>query len=241
MNWRCISFFTALLLWAGVVQAAGEPAAKLVFASGKPVIVDAKGAQKPAQRGDDLLSGEMLDSKDGLVQLRFRDGASMSLQPATQFRVDDYRFREVDGKASAEDKGFFTLVKGGLRTATGLVGKEKKEQYQVKTTVAVIGIRGTDYGAKLDDNGLELSTFSGTVAVCNNTGCVLVGAGQNVLVPGLNAPPQLGIKSFGSGGQSQALPGVPSASVTNPNLPSQPGGQSPHSPNHGMTSPNYNR
>lgn len=198
-------------LAAFVVQAAEEKAATIVFAAGKAVIVDAKGLQRPATRGAELISGDTLDSHDGIVQLKFRDGASMSLQPATRFRVDEYRFREEEGRASAEDKGFFSLLKGGMRTVTGLIGKQKKEQYRVDTAVAVIGIRGTEYSAKLDEQGLVLSTISGTVVVCNNTGCSPVEVGQSVLVSGINAQPIIqNNQQPGTGGQS-ALPSVPQA------------------------------
>ena len=234
-NWRISAphlLFFAALVWAAAAQGAGEPAARLVFASGKPVIIDAKGMQRPAERGGDLSAGETLESRDGLVQLRFRDGASMSLQTQTQFRVDDYRFRDEAGKASPEDRSFFTLVRGGLRTVTGLIGKEKNEQYRLNTAVAVIGIRGTEYSGRLDDAGLSLSTFAGVVLVCNDAGCQLVRAGEHVSVPALNVLPIWRPGSQGSGGgtPSQALPGLPSGSVTDPKLPGQPTGEPPHPP-----------
>lgn len=212
---------TLCLLYGTAVQAAGETAASIVFASGKASIVDAKGVQRAAVRGGELMAGDTLDSNDGLVQLRFSDGASMSLQPATRFRVDEYRFRQEDGKASAEDKGFFSLLKGGFRTVTGLIGKQRKEQYRVQTAVAVIGIRGTDYLAKLDDQGLALSTFSGLVEVCNNAACLPVGVGQTVLVSGLNVPPVLQSNPPAGQGGQPGLPGVPQATPSNeqPALP----------------------
>jgi hypothetical protein len=41
-------------------------------------------------------------------------------------------------------RSFFRLVKGGFRSITGLVGKINRDEYQVATPVATIGIRGTD-------------------------------------------------------------------------------------------------
>lgn len=232
------------LIGAAAGLAAGEPAARVVFASGKPVIVDAKGTQRLAERGSDLSGGETLESRDGLVQLRFRDGASMSLQPQTQFRVDDYRFRDESGKASPEDRSFFTLIRGGLRTVTGLIGKESNEQYRMNTAVAVIGIRGTEYSGRLDDAGLSLSTFAGVVEVCNDAGCQLVRAGEQVSVPAPNVRPIWRPGSQGSGGgpPSQALPGLPSGSVSDPKLPSQPVGEPPppYPPQQGPNSPRPN-
>ncbi len=243
--WR-ISFLPLLCCLAFVSAAAGpaagEPAARVVFASGKPVIVDTKGTQRPAERGSDLSGGETLESRDGLVQLRFRDGASMSLQPQTQFRVDDYRFRDEAGKASPEDRSFFTLIRGGLRTVTGLIGKENNEQYRMNTAVAVIGIRGTEYAGRLDDAGLFLSTFAGVVEVCNDAGCQLVRAGEEVSVPAPNVRPiwRPAGQGLGGGPPSQALPGLPSGSVADPKLPSQPVGEPAYPPQQGPNSPRPN-
>ena len=41
------------------------------------------------------------------------------------------------------------MVKGGLRTVTGLIGKRKPNSFQVDTPIASIGIRGTDFIARI--------------------------------------------------------------------------------------------
>jgi hypothetical protein len=53
------------------------------------------------------------------VQLRFTDGAYVSLQPQTLFRVDDYRY---DGKADGNERGFFSLLKGACAPSRVLSG-----------------------------------------------------------------------------------------------------------------------
>lgn len=42
-------------------------------------------------------------------------------------------------------RAIFSLLKGGFRTVSGLIGKINHDEYQVATPVATIGIRGTDY------------------------------------------------------------------------------------------------
>ena len=42
-------------------------------------------------------------------------------------------------------RAFFSLLKGGFRSISGLIGKVNHDEYQVTTPVATIGIRGTDY------------------------------------------------------------------------------------------------
>lgn len=183
-----VAFFLALSLIAVTCHAQG--AASAVFVSGNAQIVGTDGKTRAAVRGGQLFAGETVETVDGRVQLRFQDGAGMSLQPATRFRVDEYRFLEQNGKASDGDRGFFSLLRGGFRTLTGLLGKQQHEQYKVNTAVATIGIRGTDYSANLTDAGLSLSTFGGLVEVCSNAGCALVKPGETFIVADRESKPQ---------------------------------------------------
>lgn len=195
---------TCLMFLCGLAPA--EPAASIVFASGSPQVIGVDGQPRAAVRGSELGSGETIDTGDGRVQLRFRDGASMSLQPATRFRVDDYRYSGEDGRAGADDKGFFSLLKGGLRTISGLIGKGRREQYRVETVVATIGIRGTGYGANLTDDGLRVTTFVGLVEVCNRGGCQLVRPGETALADSPDRKPRLLDSSLALPGSADMVP-----------------------------------
>lgn len=164
-------------------------AARIDFATGPVMAVSASGAQRPLNKGAEINSGEaVLTGDDGRAQLRFSDGGLVSLQPRTEFKIDDYRFA---GKSGGEEKGFFSLIKGGMRTITGLIGRTNRSNYQVSTSVATIGIRGTEYTAGLSPDGNELlvHTGEGLIEVCNSAGCVLLGSGESGAVPGKNAKP----------------------------------------------------
>lgn len=202
--------WVALLLLMLVGACFAQGAATVMFASGSAQIVGKDGVARHAVRGGELEAGETVDTVDGRVQLRFRDGANMSLQVATRFRVDEFRYVEQSGKASAEDRGFFSLLKGGFRTLTGLIGKHQREQYKVDAVVATIGIRGTDYSANLSDGGLAVSTFGGLVEVCSAAGCALVAPGETVIVSDRNsAPRHEGSKSGGDAARSDLVPPKP--------------------------------
>ena len=138
------------------------PAAQVEFAMGDPVAITAAARERVLHKGDTVESGDLVNTKSGRVQLRFSDGAYVSLQPDTQFRIDEYRY---DGKSDGSERGFFSLLKGGLRTITGLVGRQHKRNYQITTTVATIGIRGTEYTLSLN-GGLKGSVGEGEIQVC---------------------------------------------------------------------------
>ena len=203
---------------AGAAAGVGELAATILFASGASRLIAVDGAERPAVQGGELRSGESVDTGDGRVQLKFRDGASMSLQPATRFRVDDYAFAGEQGKASSGDRGFFSLLRGGFRTLTGLIGKATREQYRVDTTVATIGIRGTAYTASLDDGALSVRTHAGQVSVCNQSGCVEVVAGELATVRRFDEKPRL--QSLTETMKGAGLPTL-APPVSRPEVPTQ--------------------
>lgn len=188
-----LSFFALwpILLLCALSSGARADAANVVFATGSATVVGVDGKARKAERGSPLAVGETVDTGDGKAQLRFRDGATISLQPGTQFRVEQFRFSERNGKASEEDNVAMRLLKGTLRAVSGLIGKERREQYRMDTMVGTIGIRGTEYGASLGDAGLVVTTYVGLVEVCNSAGCAMAGAGQTLQVPDGNTRPRL--------------------------------------------------
>ena len=100
-----------------------------------------------------LTFGTMVQDKDLLrtgaasnLQVRFIDESIVSMKEASELRIDEFQF---SGKEDGKERGFFSLLKGGLRTVTGLIGRTSNANYRLSTTTATIGIRGTDYAATL--------------------------------------------------------------------------------------------
>ena len=160
-------------------------AARVDFALGEVKALTADGRSRPLVKGAEVASGETVDTGGGRAQLRFTDGAQVSLAPQTQFRIDDYRF---SGKADGSEKGFFSLLKGALRTITGAVGRTNRDNYKVSTTVATIGIRGTEYLVTYG-NSIDVTTGEGTIEVCNAAGCLILNSGETAFVPDANTRP----------------------------------------------------
>lgn len=158
--------------------AAAAAAGDVQFASGTASVTRADGSSRPLVRGLELSNGDTVDSGTGRVQLRFTDGALVSLQPESRFRIDDYRF---DGKTDGSEKGFFSLLKGGLRTISGWIGRVHRSGYRVDTPTATIGIRGTEYSAVLG-NSLTVSVGEGRVAITNDAGEFILDAGRTAYV-----------------------------------------------------------
>ncbi|MBL8492127.1 MAG: FecR domain-containing protein [Rhodocyclaceae bacterium] len=165
--------------------AIGAGAGKIDFAAGNAVATTSDGRSRPLNKGSEVAAGETIDTREGRAQVRFTDGSQVALQPQTQFRIDDYSF---GGKVDGSEKSFFSLLKGGLRTITGLIGKGDRNNYKVTTSVATIGIRGTEYSIAYG-NSISVTAAEGSIEVCNSAGCMILNSGESGTVTSSSTAP----------------------------------------------------
>jgi len=174
----------AVLVMALAVPAAFANVGRVEFSIGEVTAVDSGGKQRRLVKGSTLSAGDTVRTGRGRAQIRFTDGGYTSLQPNTEFRIDEYNY---DAKRKEESVGFFSLLKGGLRTITGIVGRYRKKAYQLRTPVATVGIRGTEYLAEVG-NSLTVHVGEGEIEVCSNAGCTPFGAYQTGYVASADSP-----------------------------------------------------
>ncbi len=122
--------------------AATESAGKVSHLSGTLSVKKTDGTVRILSQKSDIAPGDTLTTeKDSYAQISFTDGSGATLRPNTQLKIQDYRYVKEEPK---EDSMFFRLLKGGLRTVTGLIGKRGNQNaYKIGTTTATIGIRGS--------------------------------------------------------------------------------------------------
>jgi FecR protein len=179
---KIISTCTLLLL-SFTTQA--EVAGSVVFIRGSASTTNAE-INTVLSKGSNINTGDTIQTDgNGSLQLRMIDGAQVSLQPNTTYKVDDYVFK---GQADGNERAFTSLVKGVLRTITGIIGQKNKQAYQLRTPTATIGVRGTEFSVKYD--GATLVTVGeGAINFCNNSNCLDVFSGQSAIVDNPSAPP----------------------------------------------------
>lgn len=182
---RGILFMATLVAYTGVAWAA--PVARVDFASGKVTASDSTGVLRTLSKGSELNQGDTVNTDGGRAHVRFIDGAYVSLQPDTQFKIDEYIY---EGRTDGTEKGTLSLVKGALRTITGAIGRVNRNTYQVNTQSATIGIRGTEYLASVV-NSLSVSVGEGAVSLTNKAGELVVASGQSAYVADANTMPVL--------------------------------------------------
>ncbi|MGH8739681.1 MAG: FecR family protein [Burkholderiales bacterium] len=152
--------------------------ARVDFAVGNVTAQGADGRTRALRRGSEIEVGDTVNTQQGRAQLRFQDGAYMSLQPETAFKVEQFRFTENGG---GSDNVVMNLLKGGMRTITGLIGRANRQNYKFRTEVATIGIRGTEYAVRYT-NSIEVFCAGGAIDIVNEGGTLILGTGQGGFV-----------------------------------------------------------
>ncbi len=160
------------------------------FTIGNVTVTGSDGRGQPLTKGAEVKSGDkIVSSVDGRAQIRFSDGAYVSLQPNTEFDVKEYRY---SGKTDGTESALFGLFKGAMRTVTGLVGRANKSRYRITTTTATIGIRGTGGLIAIGADGSTLVTgTSGIWTLSNKGGTIDIPAGSaGIAGANVNVPPK---------------------------------------------------
>jgi hypothetical protein len=113
------------------------------------------------------------------AQLRMFDGGMIALKENSELIIAQYKQSTAEGESSV----VLDLVQGGLRSITGAI-KADKGDYQLNTSIASIGIRGTHYEVQFIDGELWLAVWDGAIDITIEAGInagntVSLGSGEN--------------------------------------------------------------
>ena len=161
-------YASLLLLVTNVSLAASESVGSVILSFGQNVAVSNQGDERKLKRQSDIYADDLLrTSGKGRLQVRFTDGSRLSLKPNTEFKIAEYHFESDKPK---DGKAIYKLLKGGMRTISGQIGKIDKEDYQLDAVVATIGIRGTDFSVDKAGDKVTGSVNSGRINVAAKQG-----------------------------------------------------------------------
>jgi hypothetical protein len=184
------SGFVWLALFGSGALAAG--AGSVTHLSGTLSVQRSDGGVRILSQKSEVNPGDVLTTqRDSYAQINFSDGSSLTMRPNTQIKIEQYHFVQ---DRPQEDNSFLRLVKGGLRTVTGLVGKRgNQDAYKIGTNTATIGIRGSS-GDTIDSStggcegvtpecdklpaGVYHTTYTGSYIMQNEGGSQIIGEGQ---------------------------------------------------------------
>lgn len=120
--------------------------------------------------------------------LKFEDGQLIVLRSNTSFRINQYHY---NAERVENSNIFFSLLKGGMRAVTGLIGERNKQAFKLSTPNATIGIRGTDFMLELqaEIESMLGQVTQGSVIMQTATSTGQFNAGQTAFVASPSATP----------------------------------------------------
>ena len=199
-------FLAAVLAGVALPAFAQTPPAQVgtvTHLSGVLVAKKADGGTRLLSVKSAVTEGETLSTEQGTyARVKFDDDAEVVLRPSTQLKIESYQFQSARPE---RDNVLMSLLKGGMRSVTGLLGRRSRDKVKFSTATATIGIRGTHFGMLLCQNdcaaiasatgplanGLHVDVLDGSITLSNQAGLQLLQAGQFGYVSGPNALPTI--------------------------------------------------
>jgi hypothetical protein len=186
---KAVRWLAALALLAASAPAwAGAVAGTVLQLTGAMSATQPGSAARSLALRAEVQSGDVLATSEGAyAMVKLIDNTELVLKPATTVALERFAF---DHGRPADDGASLRLVKGGLRTVTGLLGKRNKEKFALHTPSATIGIRGTTFfleylTGQADGDaasplapGLHIYVSDGGVSLANQAGLFLYDPGQ---------------------------------------------------------------
>ncbi len=196
----------SFLLLPGAVEAAVPTAGEIaqLRGSGTAQARATDGTLRKLALADPIYSGDTISTgKNTSLNIRFVDGSRFDVGPQSEFAVDKFSYQQgADGDAFHS-----RIIKGAFRFVSGLIAKSKNRDMKVSTSVATIGVRGTqvqgevterqekdgeivDASAKIvllepEEKGTETS-----IIVSNEFGSVIIDKpGYGTEIPDEKSPP----------------------------------------------------
>lgn len=164
--------------------------------SGSVIALDKRKVSRELSIGSPVFLGDkVVTGENGSVRLRMIDEAILDLRCFSIMVIEEYALN------NSNRKSILNLLQGSLKKITGKIGKMTEDVYELKTPLASVGVRGTEYalrvfqskgcGGTIDaDDGLYLEVIKGLVNVHNEAGNEVIAKGETAYVPLPKAVPR---------------------------------------------------
>jgi hypothetical protein len=126
-----------------------------------------KGGQLPAnpvKLDDGVQPGDVLRTKSlSKAQITFIDNSTLSVSPESRVAIETYMFDAAKQKRSA----VLQLFQGLAHVVVSKVFEVVEPDFVIKTHTAVMGVRGTEFGIRLQPNSSTVLNLEGALQVGN--------------------------------------------------------------------------
>ena len=146
-------FFADLALAAGAV---------ITSVTGTALVQTGSAAPRPLRQGDEANQGDTVSTgATSSLVMKFDDGQVAALTSNSRMTVTNYQYN-----AGAESGNvLLSLISGGMRTITGLIGRRNANNVAYRAATATIGIRGTDGTIVTNGTDVVITVTEGQMTV----------------------------------------------------------------------------
>ncbi len=163
---------------------------EVILARGEVIAVGQDKKSRDLDVGEGVFVGDkIVTGEDGFVRLLMVDDARLDLRCYSIMVIEKYDLQ------TSRRSSILNLLQGSLRKISGEIGKWKEDVYEMKTPVASVGVRGTEYALRVfqskgcdgsvdaEDEGLYIKVIEGLVDVHNKAAKTEVAKNDTLYIP----------------------------------------------------------
>ncbi|MCW9013254.1 MAG: FecR family protein [Gammaproteobacteria bacterium] len=165
------------LVGKNVIYKGSEAVGQVIQARGKSFAISSKKKRRDLGLGSEVYVGDRLyTGVNGFMRLSMIDDAKIDLRCNSEMLIEDYQLLR------AGNRSVIYLIQGSLRKITGTIGKMAADVYEMKTPMATVGVRGTEYALRVlqahgcdgsldvNSDGLFVKVNKGAIDLKNKSG-----------------------------------------------------------------------
>ena len=170
---------------------------EVILARGQTIAVDLNKVSRKLGVGDAVFVGDkIITGETGFLRLQMVDNARLDLRCYSIMVIEKYDLQ------STTRSSIINLLQGSVRKVSGEIGKWAEDVYELKTPIASVGVRGTEYALRVfqskgcdgsidtDDDGLYIKVIEGLVDVHNKAANTQVVKNGTLYIPTPDKAPQ---------------------------------------------------
>jgi hypothetical protein len=163
---------------------------EVILSRGETIAVGQDKISRDLNIGDNVFVGDkIITGEDGFLRLMMVDDAKLDLRCYSIMVIEKYDLQ------SSNRSSILNLLQGSLRKVSGEIGKWKEDLHELKTPIASVGVRGTEYALRVfqskgcdgsvdtEDEGLYIKVIEGLVEVHNKAAKTAVAKNETLYIP----------------------------------------------------------
>ena len=159
------------------VELAFAASAVVTSATGSVQAQTGAAAPRTIRQGDEVAQGDtIITGAASSAVLKFDDGQVAALTANSRMTITAYQYNP----ATESGNVLLSLVNGGMRAITGLIGRRTPDRVAYRAATATIGVRGTDVTIATAQGNVVVSVTEGSVSFTMNNQTIVIPTGQAV-------------------------------------------------------------